>query len=264
MILHKRKSISWKSALGIVICLHLFGYVAVSQYSSYRKKLAQELKEKKELLYSQAKFNPKEWARDPSAKPQVFYPPPKQPMVKQENKKFNIDFSKNINLVTDKWNIAKKAVSEVGSTVYDKIKEIKFDDLNDEKTVDFKKFVNNVWNTNRIESAPPKKEIVKTTIKQTPQKITIQPKTSIPLKPVVAKQTSRPKVPKPIATPPPKPSQYAVSKPNIATEIPSYITEIAPRNDGKPLIRNVIIESDGQIRETTETRQIISSHIVLR
>jgi hypothetical protein len=57
------KSISWKQSILIVLFLHGFVYVSISQYSNYKKEKAKKLKESRESLYANKKSNPEEWPK---------------------------------------------------------------------------------------------------------------------------------------------------------------------------------------------------------
>jgi hypothetical protein len=74
------KSISWKQSIIIVILLHVFGYIALSQYSKYKTTLAKQMKEAKNSLYSSSASS-QDWPK-PSAKKVVTYPTPKIPKEK--------------------------------------------------------------------------------------------------------------------------------------------------------------------------------------
>lgn len=69
-IINKTRSISWKTAFLVVVGLHALGYAGISQYSSYRAKLAKELKDARDSLYSANKL-PIEWPKQ--NKPKVVY-----------------------------------------------------------------------------------------------------------------------------------------------------------------------------------------------
>lgn len=84
------KSISWKGAFVFVICMHLFVYLGISQYSSYRVRKAKELKEARNSLYTEKQRS--EWPQNNSKKRIVAVPKPLIPLKKEEasTKKNNI------------------------------------------------------------------------------------------------------------------------------------------------------------------------------
>lgn len=69
-IIKRGRSISWKTAFLVVVGLHVLGYAGISQYSSYRAKLAKELKDARNSLYSDNKL-PIEWPKQ--NKPKVVH-----------------------------------------------------------------------------------------------------------------------------------------------------------------------------------------------
>ena len=74
MIPKKNRSISWKTALIIAVSLHVGGYLAISQYSAYKTRLAKELKEARESLYAE-KSSP-EWPQNFNKRKVITNPKP--------------------------------------------------------------------------------------------------------------------------------------------------------------------------------------------
>jgi len=105
------KSLSWKQSIIAVILLHLFGYLAVSQYSNYRNKIKKNLKESKEALYANKLNKPNDWPKI-TGKPVVV-----KPLIKskpKENKNsIVIDNDTIKKTVNDIQNIFSKQVNDI-------------------------------------------------------------------------------------------------------------------------------------------------------
>lgn len=140
----KKYGISWKTAFVVVLTLHMFGYIAISQYSSYRAKIAKSIKEARETLYSdntptswpQEKLSPKILSKTvpkpttvkviptPTPKPIIVYKQPKisNPIKIEDvtnkissffSKKESHKFSKNIQVVSVPKSITKPIETEI-------------------------------------------------------------------------------------------------------------------------------------------------------
>ena len=99
------KSISWKQTFFIVILLHVFGYIALSQYSKYKTTLAKQMKEAKNSLYSSSTSS-HDWPKSP-VKKVVTYPTPKIPKEKTKesiviNENTIKDFTRDIQNMVSK------------------------------------------------------------------------------------------------------------------------------------------------------------------
>jgi hypothetical protein len=221
MIFKRHKSISWKTAFGIVVFLHLAVYGAVTQYSSYKKKLAEELKNSKEKLYAEKESKP-EWNNN-HLKPRVVGIPTPQKTQEKENVSTE---NKVKNLIENSVNGANNVLTSLNGVKNTFQSEIKKIDNPFSKEI-------------KLIAPTPKKSVTKV---------------SSPVggsnnstKSVQPKHQSRPLVKVP-STPQQKPIQI---KPNFE-----------PSSQIK--VRNIVIESDGSIVETTEEiRRVISSHVIL-
>jgi hypothetical protein len=100
------KSISWKQSIIVVVLLHGFAYLAISQYSKYKTTLAKQLKETREALYSNTTNKQEEWPRS-KAKPIVVQAPIKIPQQKIETKPSSIVIDKKTvkNIVKNVQNV---------------------------------------------------------------------------------------------------------------------------------------------------------------
>lgn len=222
MILKRHKSISWKTAFGIVVFFHLAVYGAITQYSSYKKKMAEELKERKEKLYVEKESKP-EW-NNTHVKPKVVAVPTPKKVPEKENVSTENKVKDLITNSIDSLNGSLASIDSIKNTFQSEIKKI-----------------DNPFSKEIKPTIPtPKKSAVKVPSSVVVSKPSIKnthPKTT-PSKPLVKVQS----------TPQQKPIQI---KPNFE-----------PSSQIK--VRNIVIESDGSIVETTEEiRRIVSSHVIL-
>jgi hypothetical protein len=236
MILKKRKSISWKTAFGIVVFLHLAVYGAVTQYGSYKKKMAEQMKDRKEKLYVEKESKP-EWNNKHVKLRVVAVPIPqkiheKQNVIKENKVKDLIASSVN------GLNESLASIDSIKNTFQSEIKKIE-----------------NPFTKKEVKSHP-----IKVVVKEKPHIIT-------PPKPVV-KDIPKPKpiLPKPAIVNIVPPKQIIKNSYTPTTPRPSKATRIPivsePSREIK--VRNIVIESDGSIVETSEEiRRVVSSQVVL-
>lgn len=246
MILKKRKSISWKTAFGIVVFLHLAVYGAVTQYGSYKKKMAEQMKDRKEKLYVEKESKP-EW-NNSHVKPKIVAAP--IPKKIPENENISAE-NKVKDLITNSVNILNKSLTSIDSiknTFQSEIKKIE-----------------NPFTKKEVKSHP-----IKVVVKEKPRNITppkpvvksIPKPKSIPPKPVIV--NTIPLKPVIVNTNPPK--QIIKNSYTPITPQPPKVTRIPivsePSREIK--VRNIVIESDGSIVETSEEiRRVVSSQVVL-
>jgi len=217
----KHKSISWKTAFGVVVFLHLAVYGAITQYSSYKKRLTQELKDSREKLYNEKKSKPG-WNNNHIIPKIVAVPVPQKQNTSSQPK-------------------IKKMVAESVKGVNNVLGSFEY--------------IKNNFQIKKIDNCLPK-EIKLATPKSSSHNVTFNTLVkNIPSKPT------------PITTPQPKPIQKLPVSLVKSTPTPQQKINqipIIPEPLHQTKIRNIVIESNGTVVENTEeTRQVISSRVVL-
>ena len=250
MIIKNRKSISWKTAFIMVVFIHLAGYGAITQYSSYKKNLAKQLKESEEKLYAEKKIKP-DW-NNTHLKPLVVAVP--QPQKINENQSTPSE-NKIKNLITDSVNESLVSINNnIKNVVEKEIKKIENPLVKKEP-----KEVKNQSNKMVVKKDAPIKRVEtnKPTIKPT-----LQPK------PVVKNSNNfkvyeSPRVTQtPIIQPQsPRVTQTPIIQPQSPRVTQTPIIQESPR---QTKVRNIVIDTDGTVIETTEEiSTVVSSHIIL-